>query len=152
MQGYQDLEDVSFLLKKISVKETILSIIGVQTFFYLFSVLFSVLYSALPPSVLATLPNKLFDVSGILSFAADMWLIAFLFSMGIIFCHQLKIIQQLSVYNSIVFSFVIIVFSLFREASTINITVFVLVALSLVLKVNGYYLEKQTLKKLIEQQ
>ncbi len=148
MQGYQDLEDVSFFLKKISVKETILSIIGVQTIFYLFSVLFSML----PPSVLATLPKNLFDVSGILSFAADMWLITFLFSVGVIFCHQLKIIQQLSVYNSIVFSFVIIVFSLFREASTINITVFVLVALSLVLKVNGYYLEKQTLKKLIEQQ
>lgn len=128
-----DMEkELSFMEIKVGMKPSLISLFSAQLVFQLFTLLYVQIISYFP-----TISNiELLKPRGLSYFAWDMWLMVFLLSSSLIGYSILKKTQDFPLYLLFVYPFSLLVLSLLRDVSFIQVVGLSLLSCVAVLKIN----------------
>lgn len=124
--------ELSFIESTIGLKSFIISLFSVQFLFHVFASLYIPIIAYFQLNFpLKTLSPRLLN-----SFALDTWLIVFILSFSMLGYSILKRVKDCSLYLLIVYPFILILLSLVRDVSSVQIIVFSLSSCAVVIQFN----------------
>lgn len=122
----------SFTELKIGLKLTLLSVVGLQLIFQILAKVYIEIVSSIHN--FASLP--FLDPRGLNSFTWDMWLTVIVLSVALFGFSIVKKVKDLPLYLLITYPSILILFSLVRDVSLIQVLVLSLLAFALILQIN----------------
>ena len=122
----------SFTELKIGLKLTLLSVVGLQLIFQILAKGYIEVISSIHN--FASLP--FLDPRGLNSFTWDMWLTVIVLSVALFGFSIVKKVKDLPLYLLITYPSILILFSLVRDVSLIQVLVLSLLAFALILQIN----------------
>lgn len=133
MYRTQDIEpEISFMEMKSGLKQSLINIVSVQLVFQIFAILFIQIISYFR----VTISLNILNPEGLNLFAWDMWLIVILLSAFLVGSSILNKIKVIPLYSLIIYPAILVMFSIIRDVSSIQIIIFSLLSCSVVLKIN----------------
>ena len=124
--------ELSFTEKKHDLKSSLISFFSMQLVFHILVILFI----EVTPYFQATSSFQILNPQGLSSFSSDMWLIMFLFIFFLIGYAVLNKIKELPIYLLTVYPAILIVISMIRDTSSLQVILLSLLSCSIVLQIN----------------
>ena len=135
--------ETSFMEMKSGLKLSLINLVSVQLIFQILAVLFLQLmsYSEI------TIDLAILNPKGLNLFAWDMWLIVILLSTFLVGGSILNKLKVIPLYSLIIYPVILILFSVIRDVSSIQIMLFSLLSCGIVLKINYQKVKEIELSK-----
>lgn len=133
MHQIKDIEpEISFVDMKSGLKLSIINIISVQFIFQIIAILFIQIISYFQITVSLSILNP----KGLNIFAWDMWLMVILLSVFLVGRSLLYKIKVIPLYSLIIYPAILVMFSMVRDVSSIQVITFSILSYAVVLKIN----------------
>ena len=135
--------ELSFMKMKRGIKSSLINLFSVQFVFQILVILFIEIISYFQP----TSSLNILRPRGLSSFAWDMWLMVFLLSFFLVGCSTLNKIKVLPLYSLTIYPAILVMFSIIRDVSALQIIVFSLLSCAVVLQINYQRIKEQVYAK-----